>query len=299
MWQLSFDLGRHDPDAVEALCREAGACSVTFMDALDDPVLEPLPGEFRLWPSTRLRVLFDVDDPAAAAAALSCGLNLGPGMVAVERVEERAWEREWLADFHAMRFGRRLWVCPRHESVPDPDAVVVWMDPGLAFGTGTHPTTRICLEWLDGHLAPGQRIIDFGCGSGILALAGVALGAASAHCFDIDAQALIATADNARTNALQSRIHIVERADALPVGVDVLVANILAGPLRQLAPQLQKLVRPGGSIVLAGLLQDDVRDVTQAYSTWFDITPFAIREDWAGLSGKRHVTEEDGARRTE
>lgn len=190
-------------------------------------------------------------------------------------------------------------MCPRHESVPDPDAVVVWMDPGLAFGTGTHPTTRICLEWLDGHLAPGQRIIDFGCGSGILALAGVALGAASAHCFDIDAQALIATADNARTNALQSRIHIVERADALPVGVDVLVANILAGPLRQLAPQLQKLVRPGGSIVLAGLLQDDVRDVTQAYSTWFDITPFAIREDWAGLSGKRHVTEEDGARRTE
>jgi ribosomal protein L11 methyltransferase len=288
LWQLSFDLGGLDPARVEESCFAAGATSVTFVDARDNPVLEPLPGEFRLWPNTRLRALFAAGpDPLAVVHSVTNTLDIPMESVAVERVEDRIWEREWLRDFHAMRFGRRLWVCPHHEEAPDPAAIVVRLDPGLAFGTGTHPSTALCLEWLDGQDLVGRRVIDFGCGSGILAIAAVKLGAASAHCFDIDPQALTATADNAQSNEIQSRIVPCANAESLPKQVDVLVANILSGPLCELAPRFQGLVRPGGCIVLAGLMHADVPDVTQAYGAWFDIAPFADRGDWVGLAGKR------------
>jgi len=243
-----------------------------------------------LWPSTRLRALFDgVAEPGSIVRALCDTLHIPAESVRVERIDDRVWEREWLRDFHAMRFGRRLWICPHHEEVSEPGAIVVRMDPGLAFGTGTHPTTALCLEWLDAYVQPGWDVIDFGCGSGILAVAALKLGASRAYCFDIDPQALIATADNARANGVESRISISERADSLPRDVDVLVANILSGPLCELAPSFEPLVRPGGRIVLAGLLEAEVPDVTQAYSAWFDIRPFGFRGGWVGLSGKRHM----------
>jgi len=289
-WQLSFDLGSLDPSRAEEGCFDLGATSVTFIDAHDDPVLEPLPGEFRLWPTTRLRALFaDPIDPPDLVGRLSAALELSPAGVQVERIEDRVWEREWLRDFHAMRFGRRLWICPRHETVTESDAVVVRMDPGLAFGTGTHPTTALCLEWLDRHIVDGQRIIDFGCGSGVLAVAAVKLGASAAHCFDIDPQALTATRENAASNDVESRVSIYETGAALPRGVDILVANILSGPLCDLAATFGSLVRDGGSIVLAGLLEHEAADVTQAYGAWFDIHPFEVREGWAGLAGKRNT----------
>jgi ribosomal protein L11 methyltransferase len=262
---------------------------VTFVDAHDDPVLEPLPGEFRLWPTTRLRALFDETvDPRALERALSETLQLKPEELQIEQIGDRAWEREWLRDFHAMRFGRRLWICPHHEEVKEKDAVVVRMDPGLAFGTGTHPTTALCLEWLDGRIAGGERVIDFGCGSGVLAVAAVSLGAREAHCFDIDPQALIATRENASANGVQARVAVHEQAAQLPRDVDVLVANILSGPLCDLASTFQYLVRAGGSIVLAGLLEQEAADVTQAYGAWFDIQPFEVREGWVALAGKRN-----------
>jgi ribosomal protein L11 methyltransferase len=288
-WQLSFDLGKLDPESAEASCFECGAVSLTFVDAHDDPVLEPLPGEFRLWPTTRLRVLFaEVDAPAQLVTALSEALNIPAAAIQPERIEDRIWEREWLRDFHAMRFGRRLWICPHHEQVTEPGAVVVQMDPGLAFGTGTHPTTAACLEWLDRHAAPGQRVIDYGCGSGILGVAAIKLGSKEVYSFDIDPQALIATAENARANEVEARVTICHSADALPAGADVLVANILSGPLCELAQAFGSLVRPGGSVVLAGLLEAEAADVTRAYGTWFDIHPFDTREGWMGLSGKRN-----------
>ncbi|MBV9912275.1 MAG: 50S ribosomal protein L11 methyltransferase, partial [Sinobacteraceae bacterium] len=195
-WQLSFDLGSIEPGAAEQSCWELGAIAVSFVDAADAPVLEPLPGEFRLWSATCLQALFAAEIvPEVVIAALSQALQLSSTALRLEHVEDRAWEREWLRDFHAMRFGRRLWVCPHHEQAEAADAVIVRMDPGLAFGTGTHPSTALCLQWLDAHVAAGQEIIDYGCGSGILALAAVKLGAARAHCFDIDPQALLATAD--------------------------------------------------------------------------------------------------------
>ncbi|HUI60721.1 MAG TPA: 50S ribosomal protein L11 methyltransferase [Steroidobacteraceae bacterium] len=285
-WQLSFGLDRLDPDRAEQACLECGATSVTFADAADEPVLEPAPGEFRLWRTTRLAALFPgTSDPAALGQHLVATLGLPPGSIDCEWLEERAWEREWLRDFHAMRFGRRLWICPHHEEVAEPGAAIVRLDPGLAFGTGTHPTTALCLEWLDGHVRPGDRVIDFGCGSGILAIAALKLGAREAQCFDIDPQALTATRDNAADNAVQARIAICESAAQLQAGADLLVANILSGPLRSLAPTFASLVRPGGFLVLAGLLEEQAADVTQAYTACFDMRPFGNREGWVGLAG--------------
>jgi len=285
-WQLSFGLGKRDPTVAEDCCFELGATSVTYVDAHDDPVLEPLPGEFRLWPTTRLRALFpDETDAETVAQTLTQTLGIAAGELKTERVEDRVWEREWLRDFHAMRFGRRLWICPHHEQVTEPGAVVVRMDPGLAFGTGTHPTTALCLEWLDRHVVGGEQVIDFGCGSGVLAIAAARLGAAAAHCFDIDPQALLATRENAAAN--ESRVSTYATADELPGGVDILVANILSGPLCELAPTFGSLVRAGGAIVLAGLLEHEAADVTEAYTTWFDIHPFEVREGWSGLAGLR------------
>src|SRR6266702_7913603 len=196
-WQLSFDLGPLAPSRAEESCFNLGAVSVTFVDAHDDPVLEPLPGEFRLWPTTRLRALFADDrDPQELARVLGEALGIPAGGVQAERVEDRVWEREWLRDFHAKRFGRRLWICPHHEEVTEAGAVVVRMDPGLAFGTGTHPTTALCLEWLDGADLFGKTLIDYGAGSGVLAIAALKLGAAHAIGVDNDEQALTASRDN-------------------------------------------------------------------------------------------------------
>jgi ribosomal protein L11 methyltransferase len=286
---ISFDLGRLDPEGAESACIACGAVAVTLLDARDDPVFEPLPGEVRLWPATRLSALFlDAGEPRALAAAVATALDLPPERVSAEVLPERAWEREWLKDFHAMRFGERLWVCPRHERVDAADAVVVTLDPGLAFGTGTHPSTALCLTWLDAHLARGARAIDYGCGSGVLALACAKLGAAEVHCFDIDGQALIATRDNALENAVAGVIRIHQRPEGLPGGVDLALANILSAPLCALAPRFAALVRPGGVAVLAGLMRHEVADVTGAYAAWFDVAGCGESGDWACLSARRH-----------
>jgi len=285
---ISFELGALDPEGAESICFVCGAAAVTYADSRDTPVLEPLPGEVRLWPATRLSALFlDAPEPRLLAAVVAAALDLAPDSVTAEVLPERAWERDWLKDFHAMRFGERLWVCPRHERVSDTNAIVVTLDPGLAFGTGSHPSTALCLTWLDAHLARGARAIDYGCGSGVLALACARLGAAEVHCFDIDAQALIATRDNALENGVAEVVRVHERADRLPGGVDVLMANILAGPLCTLAPAFAALVRPGGEAVLAGLMRHEVRDVTGAYAAWFDVAGCGESGDWACLSARR------------
>ena len=206
---------------------------------------------------------------------------------------DRAWEREWLRDFHAMRFGRRLWVCPHHEQVTEPQAAVVRMDPGLAFGTGTHPTTALCLEWLDAHAGEYGTVVDFGCGSGVLALAALRLGARSASCFDIDGQALIATRDNASANGLSDRVRLCESAAEIPRGADLLLANILSGPLVELARCFDDLLGPSGTLVLSGLMEQEVPEVELAYERWFDIRPFGVRESWVCLWARRNGRARD------
>jgi len=285
---LGFDLGALGADVAEAACFATGALSVTLSDCRDDAVLEPAPGEVRLWPATRVQALFSGDtDAAAAACALGALTGIAPTAIEIAVLEDRIWEREWLRDFHAIRCGRRLWICPRHESVSDPDAVIVTLDPGLAFGTGTHPTTALCLEWLDGQLAPGASVIDYGCGSGILGLAAAKLGAQRVWCFDIDPQALTATHDNAAANGLGAHIAVCASPQELPEHADILIANILAAPLSALASRFAGMVRPGGRIVLAGLTDAQASEVTGAYATWFDMRRFAVRDEWVGLEGLR------------
>ena len=288
--ELSFELGPLDPERAEEACFSCGAVSVTFVDSRDDPILEPLPGEFRLWPATRLQALFVGEESDLLIQPLGEALGIAPTLIQARKVEDRIWEREWLKDFHAMRFGRRLWICPHHETVTDPEAVVVKMDPGLAFGTGTHPTTALCLEWLDAQVLAPTRVIDYGCGSGVLAVASVKLGAAEAHCFDIDPQALIATRDNAEANGVADRVILHSSAESLPGGgVDLLLSNILSGPLCELAPRFAGLVRAGGDLVLAGLMAVESADVTRAQDAWFDMAPFGQREGWVGLCGRRRL----------
>lgn len=287
--ELSFDLGSLDPEAAEAACFASAAVSVTMVDAQDDPVLEPRPGELRLWPHTRARCLFTQEaDIPGLVRRLGAALGIEPARIEWLAVPDRVWEREWLKDFHAMRFGERLWVCPFHEEVTDPGAVVVNLDPGLCFGTGTHASTALCLGWLDARLAPGARVIDYGCGSGVLSLAAAKLGAIAVHAFDIDPQALIATADNARANAVEPWVHVHGQADSLPGGVDVLLANIISGALCELAPGFAALTRPGGQVVLGGIMEPQVAEVTAAYAPCFDVTRFGGRDGWACLAGRRH-----------
>jgi ribosomal protein L11 methyltransferase len=275
----------------ESACFSAGALSVTLTDAVDDAILEPAPGEVRLWPQTVLQAVFDADTAGPQAIiALATALDVPASRIRAERVADRAWEREWLKDFHSMRFGRRLWIVPSHEQPPvDPQAVIVRLDPGLAFGTGTHPSTALCLEWLDGHMAGGLTVIDYGCGSGVLAVAAALLGAGQptptlVHAFDIDPQALIATRDNAEANRVADRIVIHEREAGLPSGVDVLLANILAGTLVELAPRLTSLVRPGGHLVLAGILDEQAQEVRAAFAPHATLHVCGQRDGWTALA---------------
>jgi ribosomal protein L11 methyltransferase len=285
---VSLDLEGLDAETVEDACFAAGALSISYTDRRDDPILEPAPGEFRLWPATRMQALFPAELAAPRLLAdLGARLGLDASRFELQSVADRSWEREWLRDFHAIRCGSRLWICPSHAEVTEPGAVVVQLDPGLAFGTGTHPTTRLCLEWLDAQSRPATRVIDYGCGSGILAIAALKLGARAADAFDIDPQALIATRDNARANAVYERLCIHESAAALAPGADLLLANILSGPLCELGPVFRGLLAPGGQLVLAGLLDEQADEVIRAYEPWIALRRWASRDGWTCLSGQR------------
>ena len=290
--ELSFDLAALDPQAAEDAAFDCGAISITLVDAGDNPLLEPAPGETPLWPATRVKCLFAhaaiaPATPAALTWALAAKLGIDASLIEVQPVADRVWEREWLKDFHALRFGQRLWICPHHERVAAPDAAVVMLDPGLAFGTGTHPSTAQCLTWLDAHAPLGERVIDYGCGSGVLGIAAARLGAFEVHAFDIDPQALIATHDNAAANGVTARLEVHSGAATLPADSGLLLANILATPLCALAPSFAALVRTGGSLVLAGLMEQQAVEVTAAYATWFDVAPFAELDGWVCLAGRR------------
>jgi len=287
---LTLDLDGLDAERVEEACFEFGALAVSYTDQRDDPILEPAPGEFRLWPHSRLQALYSIESkPEEIVAGLAHVLRIDAARIHVQTLVDRVWEREWLRDFHPMCFGRRLWVAPHHSHVHTQGAVIVRLDPGLAFGTGTHATTAMCLAWLDENVREGDVAIDYGCGSGVLAVAAARLGARAAYAFDIDPQALTATRDNAAANQVADRVQIVTADAELPGGADLLLANILCAPLCELAPRFAALMRPGGKIVLAGLLEAQADEVTRAHAPWFDISPFATRDGWTALAGSRRA----------
>ena len=316
--QFTLEVGTRNPQPYEDALFALGALSVTLLDAADDPVLEPAPGAMPLWPTVVVSAVFPSEvDVAGIRAGLGAAPGLDPLLVAersrIDPVADRAWEREWLKDFRPMRFGTRLWVCPGGQRPGDADLaddsggaargqtplggltpgltpVLVELDPGLAFGTGTHPTTALCLEWLDSGATTwlaDAEVIDYGCGSGILAIAALKLGARTALAMDIDPQALLATRENAERNTVAARLEVTDDAACGDRPVDVLLANILAGPLVELAPVLARLIRPGGRLALSGLLLGQADEVTAAYAPWFDIDLTGARDDWGRLTGRR------------
>ncbi|HWJ36482.1 MAG TPA: 50S ribosomal protein L11 methyltransferase [Steroidobacteraceae bacterium] len=294
MYEIEFPLGGLHSEAVEEALLEIGASSITFVDGGDEPVLEPKPGEIRLWSDTRVRALFQQSaaspDPISQLDQLAA--SLGPHITATARlrgVQDRDWERVWLTDWKSMRFGRRLWVCPTAAAAPDdPNAVVVRLDPGLAFGTGTHPTTALCLQILDALPLSGRIVIDYGCGSGILGIAALKMGAAHVIAVDLDPQALVATRENALRNGVSSAIE-VQGVPARLQQASCVVANILAGPLIDLAPILTAACEAGGDLLLSGLLKTQAYEVKAAYSSGFDMVQVVGRDDWCCIHARRAV----------
>lgn len=286
--QFSIDILQEQVEAVTAALEAAGAQSVSLRDAAEELLIEPVPGTRPLWRNPRVVALFAGDADAGAVEAALRGV-LGDPLPAltVSVLEERDWSTTWRETFRPMRFGERLWVCPSGETVPEPGALTLTLDPGLAFGTGTHATTAMCLEWLDGHPPLGQRVIDYGCGSGILAIAAALFGAAQVQATDIDPDALEATRDNARVNGVGTGITVCypDALDATPV--DLLLANILANPLRELAAGIVSHLRPGGTLLLTGILQPQADEVRAAYAPWIDFGASRQRDEWVLLIGTR------------
>ncbi len=291
--QFVLRLDKLDPDTIEDIFNRHGACSVTLSDAGDNPVLEPAPGETPLWSDTCITGLFPADaDMAGLQNDLLDSLALSElPRHRVETLENRAWEREWLKDFGPMRFGERLWISPGHSTVTQRDAVIVQLDPGLAFGTGTHATTALCLEWLDGLAVEDRTMLDYGCGSGVLAIAGLKLGCASAVAMDIDPQALIATTQNAEHNGVTGRLRVVGSAEQIEGRFDIVVANILAGPLVEFAESVTSTIAGNGMLALSGVLCEQAAAVTAAYEPWIEFDEPVFREQdgqtWSRLSGRR------------
>lgn len=287
--QLVIELGRLDAERVEDALLALGALSVTLCDAADQPILEPGPGERPLWRDITLTALLDAEtEPAAVMAGLCAALALEHAPPwRVERVEDRDWERAWLDDFKPQRFGARLWVVPSAYEPPDPEAVNLILDPGLAFGTGTHPTTALCLAWLDGQELNGMHILDYGCGSGILAIAALKLGAARAVGVDNDPQALTAARDNAERNKVAGRLNLYLPDDAPAGPWPVVIANILANPLVALAPRLAEYTAPGGRIALSGILAEQESMILKAYASYFELEAAKTREEWLLITGTK------------
>ena len=291
---LRFTVAGADAEAWADALLEAGALSVDVLDAsagtADEVPQFGEPGEFEpgVWARNLLCALFDTgSDPSAVLATI--GAERGwrvPVVYTLSRVDEQDWVRLTQAQFEPIRISERLWIVPSWQSPPAPDAINIVVDPGLAFGTGSHPTTRLCLRWLDQNVAGNESLLDYGCGSGILAIAAMRLGAGSAVGTDVDPQALIAATANAERNGVHCTF---VPPDALgDAEHDIVVANILTNPLRMLAPALAARTRGGGAIVLSGILVDQASDVSDAYSRWFNIDVWEHEDGWVALAGTRH-----------
>ena len=291
--QLQIPADPDNADQLEDLLMEMGAEAVSMEDAADQPLYEPDPGTTPLWHQTSVTGLFDSQrDITQLCSEVKDAWHQQTQQslpdIEVTLIEDKDWEREWMDDFKPLQFGSRLWIVPSWHQAPDPDAANLSLDPGLAFGTGTHPTTALCLEWLDGHDVAGQQIIDYGCGSGILGLAALLLGADHVIGVDTDPQALEASRENARRNNVdENRLDLYLPEGEPDTVADVMLANILAQPLINLASHLASKVNPGGHLVLSGILSNQARDVMAAYEPWFTMDEPEQRDEWIRLTGRR------------
>jgi ribosomal protein L11 methyltransferase len=266
---------------------QLGAVSVTYMDAEDEPVYEPAIGETKIWSNTEVIALYELDkEPELIKMQLHARYK--PEQLRnyrYELIEDQEWERAWMEFYKPMKFADKLWVCPTDQERYESGTVCLTLDPGLAFGTGTHPTTALCLEWLASHDLTGKTVIDYGCGSGILAVAAILLGAKKAHAVDIDPQAITATESNALKNQVQDKIACYLPEQFTPFQADVVLANILAKPLINMAEQISNLVAPGSHLVLSGILHEQAESVMNAYQQYIVFSLPVQQEDWIRLEG--------------
>ena len=287
--QIKLRTTNHAADAIAELLEQFGALAVSYTDAQDSPILEPKPGERRLWPNTEVTgLLAQGTDPKPILEKLKAILGDHIPMMATH-LEDQNWIRSWMDQFKPLKFGKHLWICPSWLKVEEKDSVVVMLDPGLAFGTGTHPTTSLCLSYLDSLDLTDKDVLDYGCGSGILGIAALKLGAKSATGVDIDEQALIASKENAKRNAVEDKLSLVmgtdKKLDLTPFPITV--ANILAGPLAQLEPIIASLTAKGGLLALSGILTEQADEVIKAYEKDFVMNKVHDLEGWALLTGTR------------
>ena len=279
--------------SIEDLLLQFGACAVTMEDAEDKPIYEPERDTTPLWKHTILTGLFDAAaDMKTIIPTIESKYQALSGSPLpfhkVEILEDKDWEREWMENFHPMQFGKRLWICPSWREPVDPNAVNLMLDPGLAFGTGTHPTTALCLAWLDSQDLTDKIVVDYGCGSGILGIAALLLGAKRVIGVDNDPQALEASAENARRNNIEDgRIELYLPDDSPEVTADMMIANILAKPLMTLSSKLSQMTKQGGLLVLSGILAEQAEEVSECYNEWFEMEPPAQQEEWIRLSGQK------------
>ena len=287
--QIKLRTTNQSADTIAELLEQLGALAVSYTDAEDSPILEPKPGERRLWPNTEVTGLLEQGtDPKPILAVLKQLLGDHIPMVATT-LEDKNWIRAWMDQFKPLKFGQHLWICPSWLSVDEKDSVVVMLDPGLAFGTETHPTTSLCLSYLDSLDLKDKDVLDYGCGSGILAIAALKLGAKSATGVDIDEQALIASKENAKRNGVEDKLQLIMGTDKkldLPQ-FPITVANILAGPLAELEPIIASLTQSGGKLALSGILTEQADSVIEAYSKDFVMNKVKDLDGWALLTGTK------------
>jgi ribosomal protein L11 methyltransferase len=289
--QLEFEVAAARLAAAEAALEGAGALSVSLADPGGEPVLEPAPGETPLWEAVRVSALFHPScEPAALRREIATATGLPLAAVTATPLASRDWVREFRETLQPLSFGGRLWICPTGVACPEPAAIRLELEPGLAFGSGAHATTALCLDWLAGLELQGRRVLDWGCGSGVLAIAALALGATGATAVDIDPQALLATRQNAQRNDRGAGLAVHDAAQLTAPGTlarhDVLVANILANALIELAPRLRQHCATGAPVALSGILDAQAARVATACAPYFRLHPSAHRDGWALLSGQ-------------
>jgi ribosomal protein L11 methyltransferase len=289
--QISITSDEKTSPQIADFFSELGALSVTYLDAEDVPIYEPALNETKIWNNTVVVALYELDkSPELIQSVLFAKFSQSQlSNWQVELLEDQDWERSWMTYYHPMKFADKLWVCPTGQENHEANTVCLTLDPGLAFGTGTHPTTALCLEWLASHDLTDKVVIDYGCGSGILAVAAVLLGAKHAHAIDIDPQAITATLSNAEKNNVTAKISCYLPEQFTPLAADVVLANILAKPLIELAPVITELVKPQGQLVLSGILNEQAETVSAAYSGTMTMSPAVTQEDWCRLDGVKAV----------
>ena len=285
--QIRFPVKKELTDEVSDLLMEIGSVSVTFTANDDEAIFELFPGDKKMWQVSTCVGLFDAaTDMQHIIAVLTDMAFLSDAIpVKVEQVEDKDWEREWMDNFHPIQFGERLWVCPSWRDIPDPNACNVILDPGLAFGTGTHATTALCLQWLESMDLSGKTVMDFGCGSGILAIAALKLGASRAIGIDIDPKAITASKENAERNGVLEQIELYLPEEAPEFDTDIIVANILAGPLKDLKDVICGYGHSGTLLALSGILAEQAESVVEAYSELVNLNPVTQKEEWTRVDG--------------